>query len=81
MGITQQVGSNCKENLVGFNEGSLIPRIIGKKTTKDMYDALESLYQSVNVSRKMILRNNLTTTHLRKIDTIGIYLMKILTSK
>ena len=43
-GITQQVGNKCKANIVGFNEGSLIPRIIGKRTTKDMYDALKSLY-------------------------------------
>ena len=62
---------------MGFNEGYLIPRSIGKKTSKDMYDALDSLYQSVNVSRNILLRNKLTTTHMRKIDTIGSYLMKI----
>jgi hypothetical protein len=55
----------------------LIPHIARKKTTKDMYDALGTLHKSVNVSKKMILKNKITSTHMRKIDTIASYLMKI----
>jgi hypothetical protein len=42
-----------------------------------MYDALGTLYQSVNVSRKMLLRNKLTMTHMCKTDTVASYLMKL----
>jgi len=55
----------------------LIPQIAKKKTPKDMYDAFLILYQSVNVSRKMLLKNKLNTTRMSKTDTITSYLMKI----
>jgi hypothetical protein len=55
----------------------LIPHIVKKKTAKDMYDALGTLYQSVNVSRKMLLKNKLTSTCMSKTDTVASYLMKI----
>ncbi|KAH9293142.1 hypothetical protein KI387_041649, partial [Taxus chinensis] len=55
----------------------LIPHIATKKTAKEMYDALGTLYQSVNVSRVMLLRNKLNTTHMSKTDTMASYLMKL----
>nr|KUM47387.1 hypothetical protein ABT39_MTgene5572 [Picea glauca]QHR89570.1 hypothetical protein Q903MT_gene3592 [Picea sitchensis] len=42
-----------------------------------MFDALVTLYQSVNLSRIMLLKNKLTRTRMSKIDTIASYLMKI----
>jgi hypothetical protein len=40
----------------------LIPHVSEKKTAKEMFDALVSLYQSKNINRKMILRNKLRST-------------------
>jgi hypothetical protein len=37
----------------------LIPHLSEKKMTKEMFDALVSLFQSDNLNRKMILRNKL----------------------
>jgi len=37
----------------------LILYIFGKKTAKDMYDALGTLYQTMNLSKKMFLKNKL----------------------
>jgi hypothetical protein len=54
----------------------LIPHIIGK-STKEMFNALTTLYQSVNISRKMLLKNKLTQTHMSNSNTMASYLMKI----
>jgi hypothetical protein len=40
----------AKQDLLDFVKDHLIPHISEKKTTKDMYDALVSLYQSGNTS-------------------------------
>lgn len=42
-----------------------------------MFDALVTLYKSVNLSRIMLFKNKLTRTRMSKIDTIASYLMKI----
>ena len=55
----------------------LIPHIIGKKTIKKMYGSLGMFYQSVDVLMNMILKNNINVTHMRKMDTVTNYLMKI----
>jgi hypothetical protein len=54
----------------------LIPHIMGK-LAKEMYEALISLYQSVNVSRKMLLKNKLTSMCMSDTDMVASYLMKI----
>jgi hypothetical protein len=46
-------------------------------TTKEMFDALVSLYQSQNINRKMILWNKLRSIGMTRLDTITSYLMKI----
>jgi len=55
----------------------LIPRIVDKKIAKDIYDTLETLYQSVNIYKKMPLRNTLTTTRMGQTYIVESYLMKI----
>jgi hypothetical protein len=55
----------------------LIPHITRKKTAKDMYDSLGTLSQSVNILRKMLLKDKLNTTCMRKTYTLMSYLMKI----
>jgi len=44
----------------------------------DMFDALDTLYWSENISRKMLLRNKLRVMWMNKANTIAVYLMKII---
>jgi hypothetical protein len=55
----------------------LVPHIVEKKYIKDMYEALITLYHSVNIFRKMLMKNKLTSMHLSDIDTMASYLLKI----
>jgi hypothetical protein len=55
----------------------LIPHLFKKKTTKEMFDAMVSLYQSENINKKMILRNKLKSIEMTRLDTVTSYLMKV----
>jgi hypothetical protein len=55
----------------------LIPHVSEKKTTKDMFDALVSLYQSQNINKKIVLQNKLRSILMTRSDTVTGYLMKI----
>jgi hypothetical protein len=59
-------------------KNDMIPHIFKKKTTKEMFDALVGLYQSENINMKMILRNKLRSIKMTKLDSITIYLMKVI---
>jgi hypothetical protein len=48
----------------------IIPHLSGKKTTKDMWEALVKLYQSDNQSRKMLLREKLRSTKMAKGESV-----------
>lgn len=67
----------AKRILLDSVKNHLIPHIVGKNTAKEMYDALGTLYQSVNISRKMLLKNKLNATRASKTDRVTSYLMKI----
>jgi len=56
---------------------NLIPHLSEKKTTKEMFDALVSLFQSDNLNRKMILRNKLSSVHMYRSDNVTSYFMRI----
>jgi hypothetical protein len=55
----------------------LIPHISDKKTAKEMFNALVSLYQSENINRKMILQNKLKSIVMTRSDSVTRYLMKV----
>ena len=44
----------------------LIPQVSSKKTPKEMYDALEGMYEGRNINRKMNLRAQLKGTDISK---------------
>jgi hypothetical protein len=50
----------------------LIPHLTEKMTTKVMFDALVSLFQSKNMNRKIILRNKLISVHMSRSDNVSI---------
>jgi 2-phosphoglycerate kinase len=55
----------------------LIPHISEKKTMKEMFNALVSLYKSESINKKMILQNILKSIVMNKSDLFTSYLMEI----
>jgi hypothetical protein len=55
----------------------LIPHVSEKKTAKEMFDALVSLYQSENINRKVIFQNKLRTIEMTKSNPVASYLMQV----
>jgi hypothetical protein len=55
----------------------LIPHVAEKASSKDMFDAPVSLFQSDNMSRKMILKNKLRECRMTLYDNVTSYLMRI----
>jgi hypothetical protein len=55
----------------------LIPHVSEKTSSKEMYDALVSLFQSDNKSRKMILRTKLRECRMTNFDNVTSYPMRI----
>jgi hypothetical protein len=55
----------------------LIPHVAEKTRSKEMYDALVSLFQSDNMSRKMILKTKLGECRMFSSDNVTNYLMTI----
>jgi hypothetical protein len=71
---------NVMQALLDSVKDYIIPHITKKKTAKEMYNALATLYQSVNVYMKVLLRNKLTTlttTCMSKTDIVATHLMKL----
>jgi hypothetical protein len=54
----------------------IIPHLSGKKTTKDMWEALVKLYQSDNQRRKMLLKEKLRSTKMAKEESVVTSLTK-----
>jgi len=56
----------------------LIPPIVDKKMIREMHTALVTLYQSENMSKRMLLKNKLTSTRMSMTNTLASYLMKLI---
>jgi hypothetical protein len=55
----------------------LIPHVSEKKTMKEMFDGLISLYQSQNINKKLILRKKLRFIVMTRSNTVTSYIMKV----
>jgi hypothetical protein len=55
----------------------LIPHIVEKKYSKEMYDALTSLYQNKNTCMLLHLKHQIQVVRMSSEDTVVNYLMKI----
>jgi hypothetical protein len=62
--------------LVDGVKDHIIPQLFGKKTTKDMWEALVKIYLSENQSRKMLLREKMRSTKMAKGESLVTYLTK-----
>ena len=66
-----------KPMLLEFVKDHLIPHIVEKKSAKEMYDALVSLYQNKNTSRLLHLKHRLQVVKMSNEDMVVNYLMDI----
>jgi hypothetical protein len=55
----------------------LIPYVSSKKTSKEMFDALNRLYEGKNINQKMNLRTQLKNTRMQRGESIQEYFSKI----
>lgn len=55
----------------------IILQLSGKKSTKEMWEALTKLYQSDNHNKKMVMRDKLRVTKMFRIDIVATYLTRI----
>jgi hypothetical protein len=55
----------------------LIPYVSSKKTPKEMFDALNRLYEGKNINRKMNLRTQLKNTRMQRGESIQEYFSRI----
>jgi hypothetical protein len=62
--------------LLDFMKDHLIPHLTKKNTTKEMFDALVSLFHKKNMNRKMVLWNKLISVHMSRSNNVTSYLMR-----
>ena len=55
----------------------IVPHLSGKKTTLEMWKALESLYQSKNENRRMVLQERMRNTKMTKGEGVVPYLTRL----
>ena len=52
----------------------LIPHLSGKKTARDLWEAMNILFQSDNENHKIVLREKLKNTKMTRLDMLTSYL-------
>jgi hypothetical protein len=67
----------AKKVLLESIKDHLIPHISEKKSSKEMYDALVSLYQNKNIGRFLHLKHQLQVVNMSSEDMVVNYLMNI----
>jgi 2-phosphoglycerate kinase len=55
----------------------LIPHLVEKKTTKEMWDALKNLFEVKNENQKMALKAKLHDTKMGKEESVSSYLTRV----
>ena len=55
----------------------VIPHIAEKDTTREMWEALTTLYEGTSVQRKMFLESQLRQFHMQKEEEIDPFLLKL----
>jgi hypothetical protein len=63
--------------ILGSVKDHLIPHLSKNKMTKEMFDALVGLVQSINMNRKSIIRNRLILVLMSRYGNVMSYLMRI----
>ena len=55
----------------------MVPHIAEKETTKEIWDALKTLYQQTSMQKKMLLENQLRAYHMQKGEQIEVFLGRL----
>ena len=55
----------------------LIPQVSSPKTPKDMFEAFTKLFEGMNITRKMTLRNQLKNVKIQNAETIQSYFTRV----
>jgi hypothetical protein len=55
----------------------LIPHLVEKKTTNEMWDALKNLFEAKNENRRMALKAKLHDTKMGKEESVSSYLTRV----
>lgn len=55
----------------------IVPHLSKKKTTREMWEALNKIYQSDKHNRKMVMIDKLRETRISKLDNVATHLTKI----
>ena len=56
---------------------NLIPQVSSRETTKEMFDALSSLFEVRNINKKMTLRNHLKSVRTQKSEMMQSYFSRV----
>ena len=56
---------------------NLIPRVSSRRTPKEMFDAISSLFEGRNINRNMTLRNQLKSVKVQKLETMQSYFTRV----
>jgi len=68
---TGRIKVKAKRILTDSIKDNLIPYVSKLKTPKEMFDALATLYESKNTSRKLTSRHQLRIIRIDKSDTVS----------
>ena len=66
-----------KRIIVDSIKDHLIPQVSSRKTPKEMFDALSSLFEGNNINKRMTLRNQLKGVKIQKEETIQSYFTSV----
>jgi hypothetical protein len=77
LAIHKQKDVKAKRIILDGVKDHLIPHLSRKNSTRDMWEALKSLFQSKNENHKMVLREKLRDTKMTGSDTVTTYLTRI----
>ena len=67
----------AKRNIANSIKDHMIPYVSSKKTLKEMFDALNKLYEGKNINWKMNLRTQLKNTRMQRGESIQEYFSRI----
>ena len=67
----------AKRIIVDSIKYHLIPQVSSRRTPKEMFEALSSLFEVRNISRKMTLRNQFKSVKIQKSETMQSYFTRV----
>lgn len=69
--------AKTKRMVLNEVQDHIVPHIVDKNTTKDMWDAVVKLYQDPIENQKMILKEKLRSVRMQKGEDVTSYLSRI----